>query len=102
MPRISYYSLSEISSHLSSWRRSGGSVSSYCKTHDIPTSTFHGWKKRHNEDDSTIKQGTTDFVEVSLASLNPKKSSIKLSRTEIEIPTDIGKELITILKSFQV
>lgn len=87
--------------HLRKHERSGLSMVQYCRDNSIAPSTFYGWNSRHKDLRTGKKSAPAsfEFVELprSVAAGSKDFSSVRIVRTEIEIPAGSVQHLSEML-----
>ena len=66
MPKGSITPVSEIKKHLEQFKISNQKISDYCRSHNIASSTFHGWNKRFNISNKSFSKLTKKDLKIFL------------------------------------
>ena len=85
--------------------KSGKSALSYCRTYNIPLSSFSYWKKRYNQNETFQKNKNNNFIKLSNVSVqSPQTLKIQTpAGYQIEFRERTSPEILTnILKAISV
>jgi hypothetical protein len=96
-----YYSAENAREHMSRQKRSGLSISEYCRRNSIRPSTFYGWNKRLKKKTSTrVKQTAPfSFVEVPVQPVCTNSArGVRITRTEIDLHSDSVQAVCDVIK----
>ena len=94
------YSETVARAHIQQCKVSGMSMADYCRKHAIRPTTFYSWNKKYKNQPTTESiKNDPQFVTIPIKQIPGNAESIRIVRTEIDVPVGVASDMCTVLTS---